>query len=124
MTAALQQTSTDERHLYSLNRAVAEAIGLDAAMAADMFGLGCPDFLDRFSPSTVGLHGDPIIEREKIGTFWIEDERQWRAGMDMHGYTPEFNIAQEHGPTRLIAAMMAFVAAQSPKSSGEQNEQR
>ena len=94
-----------------LDRAVAKAIGLDAAIAAELFGLGCPDFLDRFKPSTSGLHGDPSIEREKIGTYWLADKTQWRAGVDMHGYTPEFNTAQEHGPTRLIAAMRAFVAA-------------
>ena len=49
-----------------LDAAVAKAIGLDSAMAADMFGLGCPNFLDRFTPSTSWLHGGPIIEREFI----------------------------------------------------------
>ena len=56
-------------------------------------------------------HGGPIIDREKIGTFFIEEESQWRAGIDMHGYTPEFNKAEVHGPTLLIAAMRAFVSA-------------
>ena len=64
-----------------------------------------------WEPSARWDQGGPIIERERIGAYWIEDESQWRAGMDMHGYTPEFNVAQAHGPTRLIASMRAFVAS-------------
>ena len=62
-----------------------------------------------FSPSSVWADGGPIIERKKIGCYWIEEESLWRAGLDMHGYTPEFNLAQSHGPTLLISAMRSFV---------------
>ena len=63
-----------------------------------------------FFPSSNWADGGPIIDREKIGCYWIADESQWRAGLDMHGYTPEFDLAQSHGPTMLIASMRAFVA--------------
>ena len=66
-------------------------------------------FPELFAPSTESAHGGPIMEREHIGCYWIESESQWRAGLDMHGYTPEFNSAEVHGSTMLIAAMRAFV---------------
>ena len=63
----------------------------------------------RYSPSNNWAQGGPIKEKKRIGTYWIEEENQWRAGIAMHGYTPEFDIAQQHGPTELVAAMRAFV---------------
>lgn len=66
---------------------------------------------ERFEPSTNWAHGGPIKERMRIGTYWIEEDAQWRAGIDMHGYTPEFNVAQQHGRTELEAAMRCMVAS-------------
>ena len=96
-----------------LDAAVAKAEGWSYRVERETWPDGTPNtrVIVDFMPSCNWAHGDPIIEREKIGTYWLADETQWRAGVDMHGYTPEFNTAQEHGPTRLIAAMRAFVAS-------------
>jgi hypothetical protein len=51
----------------------------------------------------------PIIERERIDIWWDGD---WVAAMCRPGTTlAEFDRAEEHGPTPLVAAMRAFVAA-------------
>ncbi len=62
-----------------------------------------------YTPSTNWAQGGPIKEENRVGTYWIEEENQWRAGISMHDYTPEFNISQQHGPTELVAAMRTFV---------------
>lgn len=64
-----------------------------------------------WAPSSDWAQGGPIKERLRIGTYWLEDMELWRAGIDMHGYTPEFNIAEQHGRTELEAAMRCLVAS-------------
>lgn len=60
-----------------------------------------------YQPQTDWAQGGPIIEREKIET-WFEDA--WCAkvsGVDPENYGPEW----PSGPTVLIAAMRCFVAS-------------
>jgi hypothetical protein len=59
-----------------------------------------------FAPSTKWEHGGPLIEREKIGTWWEHD--QWCASyeIDTAGGTED-----AWGPTPLIAAMRCYVAS-------------
>lgn len=83
---------------------VAKAINLTAESAVD-FGLGCPDWLQRFKPSTNPTHGWPIIEDTRISLddFSLGGDKFWLASI--HG---------EHaaeGPTALIAAMRSKVAS-------------
>lgn len=55
-----------------------------------------------FSPSTYPEDGQPIMERELIGSMPVSDA-WWRAG-DVDG-------ANGFGPTMLIAAMRCYVAS-------------
>ena len=58
--------------------------------------------LDQYSPSELWAQGGPIIEREKIGTDYAQEE-DWAAR------TPEYQWA--YGPTPLSAAMRCYVAS-------------
>lgn len=101
---------TDEQ----LDRWVAKAIALTAESALD-FGLGCPDWLERFNPSTNWAHGGPIIDASHISLDW--DERssvptEWEARL--YHDPPEdggATLTFKYGPTALIAAMRAKVAS-------------
>jgi hypothetical protein len=92
-----------------LDQAVAKAIGLDDAMARDLFGLGCPDFMTAFHPSSSWLHGGPIIEREGIELHCI-DRNGRRMGEWMSRHSSK-QLPLHFGPTPLVAAMRAFVAS-------------
>ena len=122
-----------------LNRAAATATGLTADTALD-FGLGCPDWLERFRPSESWAHGGPIIERERISLdfgsdsgeiFWMGHcFAKWEGVLILKERTLgglSSNAARKSGlpvialdqlppdgngvgPTPLVAAMRAFVS--------------
>ena len=59
--------------------------------------------------STSWTWAGSIIERERIDIWWDGD---WVAAMCRPGTTAaDWDRAEEHGPTPLVAAMRAFVAA-------------
>ena len=69
-----------------------------------------------YSPSTLWADGGPIIDREWINTFLVDDSEPviWRAEKaDPFGALRRNGISrQSHiGPTPLIAAMRCFVAS-------------
>ena len=79
----------------------------------------------RFDPSENWLLGGPIIERERIKVIpQTIGEKKWLAAIQMNG-SLQWNDA-EFGPTPLIAAMRAFVAAkfgeEVPATHPEQTE--
>jgi len=57
-----------------------------------------------FNPSTDWAQGGPIIEREKIGTFWNQGREEWQS----YPIKPQ---PSHYGPTPLIAAMRCYVAS-------------
>lgn len=81
----------------NLDYLVAKAEGLDPTVEAQM----------RFMPSTDWAQGGPIIEREKIMVAW--NDGHWIAGVSAHVETNGGVIHK--GPTPLVAAMRAYVAA-------------
>ena len=113
-------------HGALLDAAVAKAEGLLFAM----FGERCavyrtatrnPKFTETFWPSRSWEQGGPIIERERIAIWFLEQDsynrpypHPWHAGF----YTgiDETNVCicadhEQTGPTLLIAAMRAYVAS-------------
>lgn len=100
-----------------LDAAVAKAIGLelDGEMYYQTFTVeGIRNFahrepmvaVDRWKPSSDWSMGGPIIEREQIIWQWSPDETSCMAFKKSDG-----NWMRQAGPTPLIAAMRAFVAA-------------
>jgi len=100
-----------------LDAAVARALGMDADAGAG-----------GFTPSTRWHDGGPVIERERISVFQVGGEQgYWMAGFNPqvdHGSQcesgwlelPSIEVDYEQsGPTPLVAAMRAFVAAASGK---------
>lgn len=75
----------------------------------------CQIGLAHFEPSTVWAHGGPIIERERIAV--VEDGAGFDAFVRAGYYGPDGQVESpvkcgaSAGPTYLIAAMRAFVAA-------------
>jgi hypothetical protein len=76
---------------------VAKAEGLDPTVDAQ----------PKYMPSTEWAQGGAIIEREKIMVAWSEDH--WIAGVTAHVENKGGVIYK--GPTALVAAMRAYVAA-------------
>jgi hypothetical protein len=77
-----------------------------------LVGVGVP-----YSPSTLWAQGGPIIEREQMNVWHRDDEEadmQWHACVSL----PSGYEVTEDGPTLLIAAMRAFVAAKLGASVG------
>jgi hypothetical protein len=58
----------------------------------------------RYEPSTNWSQGGPIIEREKIGTFWNQGREEWQS----YPIKPQ---PSHYGPTPLIAALRCYVAS-------------
>jgi hypothetical protein len=94
-----------------LDAAVIAALGMTDDDAAGV-GLGCPDWRQRFKPSSSWAHGGPIIERERISVLRdaLDAEDRWVAGSQFW-IEGGFDGVMEFGPTPLIAAMRAFVAS-------------
>ncbi len=66
-----------------LDRWAAKAIALTAESAVD-FGLGCPDWLQRFKPSTDWAQGGPICQEARIEQFPCGPgpmDGYWRTGI-------------------------------------------
>jgi hypothetical protein len=59
-------------------------------------------------PALDGM-GDHIIDREKIGTVWIEREKTWAASYDRNGLWLKDD--ESCGTTRREAAMRCYVAS-------------
>lgn len=108
---------TSELKDKALDWAVALALGANAVKAPEnqlwMLHWSSPLFGDqpRWSMrapaySTDWSQGGPIIEREGINTYQMQDGA-WQANLD-YGMVDE---AIYHGPTPLIAAMRCFVAS-------------
>lgn len=73
----------------------------------DEFFVLCSDYVEEWHAA------GPIIERERIGIYFIDYENSWRAGFDM-GAGDGNCIHADHdcmGSTPLIAAMRAFVCS-------------
>lgn len=87
-----------------LNYWTARAINLTAESAVD-FGLGCPDWLQRFKPSTNWAHGGPIIDRDDIHLGGYATCRYAEIRGDSGPWIQVF------GETSLIAAMRTKVAS-------------
>lgn len=93
-----------------LDAAVAKAMGLTAESALG-FGLGCPDWLERFKPSSSWAHAGPIIERERIGLTWDDIQERWNADLEHAATSAGVQRSFAIGPTAMIAAMRAYVAS-------------
>ena len=110
----MKTVNTQDLTGVALDWAVAQAAGVDAAISR-VYPNGsrsvvtfCSDEGEGmdgrcYCPSEHPGDGQPIIERELIGTMPVSDA-WWRAG-DVDG-------ANGFGPTALIAAMRCYVAAQ------------
>jgi hypothetical protein len=62
----------------------------------------------KWAPSTDPAQGDRIIDRERIWTGWCDENSAW-PGMWFAQFGEDYPNHQQIGPTRLIAAMRAFV---------------
>lgn len=93
----------------ALDWAIAQIEGVEVAIAAPHYGTGWrvykPNFGGKYSPSTEWAFGGPLIAKHAIG-FVGHDADNWLAFS-----SPADSTHQGIGPTHLIAACRAIVAA-------------
>jgi hypothetical protein len=94
-----------------LNWAVAKALGLvveDVTLDRSVI------FVDgeAFRPDEDWAQGGPIIERKKLGVFWVYDDDCWHCETGCTDENADEKYCTETGDTPLRAAMRCFVASE------------
>ena len=105
---------TSELQGAALDWAVAKAEGVDGYIVNESFMTRwtddeCEDGVD-YHYSTDWAQGGPIIERERIAT-WFERYEDEDAGLPCW-FAAKYGEREYPGPTPLIAAMRCYVASQ------------
>jgi hypothetical protein len=118
-TGALDGTSALSGEALDLAVATAAGLYISDDGFAHLRGLGSNLALPLrdWSPSENWEHGGPIIEREKIEIGFMGDGHGWQAAVNPLA-SADYTLKWVDGPTPLIAAMRAFVAAEQSAHNG------